>query len=79
LLLNYDTRKLWIALDSLLPREKDNEDRDKNRLSYGEIKRWHARLRALPAWQKTLAQCAIRPPLRPDEKSKEVALSPCAG
>jgi hypothetical protein len=31
----------------------------KNRLSYGEIKRWHARLRALPAWQKTLAQCAI--------------------
>jgi hypothetical protein len=27
--------------------------------SYGEIKRWHARLRALSAWQKTLAQCAI--------------------
>jgi glutathione S-transferase len=26
---------------------------------YGEIKRWYAILRALPAWQKTLAQCAI--------------------
>ena len=26
---------------------------------YGEIKRWHATLRALPAWQKTLAQCAM--------------------
>ena len=25
---------------------------------YGEIKRWHATLRALPAWQKTLAQSA---------------------
>jgi glutathione S-transferase len=25
---------------------------------YGEIKRWYASLRALPAWQKTLAQCA---------------------
>jgi glutathione S-transferase len=27
--------------------------------SYREIKRWHAGLCALPAWQKTLAQCAI--------------------
>jgi glutathione S-transferase len=26
---------------------------------YGEIKRWHGTLRALPAWQKTLAQCAM--------------------
>jgi len=26
---------------------------------YGEIKRWHATLRALPAWQKTLAQSAL--------------------
>jgi glutathione S-transferase len=26
---------------------------------YGEIARWHATLRALPAWQKTLAQCAM--------------------
>jgi hypothetical protein len=26
---------------------------------YGEIKRWYASLRALPAWQKTLAQCAM--------------------
>jgi len=27
--------------------------------SYGEIKRWHATLTALPAWQKTLAQWAL--------------------
>jgi glutathione S-transferase len=26
---------------------------------YGEIRRWFAGLRALPAWQKTLAQCAL--------------------
>ena len=26
---------------------------------YAEIKRWYAGLRALPAWQKTLAQCAM--------------------
>jgi glutathione S-transferase len=26
---------------------------------YGEIKRWYGTLRALPAWQKTLAQCAM--------------------
>jgi glutathione S-transferase len=26
---------------------------------YREIRRWHEALRALPAWQKTLAQCAI--------------------
>jgi glutathione S-transferase len=26
---------------------------------YGEINRWHASLRALPAWQKTLAQAAL--------------------
>jgi glutathione S-transferase len=26
---------------------------------YREIKRWYASLRALPAWQKTLAQCAL--------------------
>jgi glutathione S-transferase len=26
---------------------------------YGEIKRWYAGLRALPSWQKTLAQCAM--------------------
>jgi glutathione S-transferase len=26
---------------------------------YGEIKRWYGSLRALPAWQKTLAQCAM--------------------
>jgi glutathione S-transferase len=25
---------------------------------YGEIRRWHKTLSALPAWQKTLAQCA---------------------
>jgi glutathione S-transferase len=29
---------------------------------YGEIRRWHATLRSLPAWQKTLAQCAIPAP-----------------
>jgi glutathione S-transferase len=27
--------------------------------SYYEIKRWHASLCALPAWQKTLAQCTL--------------------
>jgi glutathione S-transferase len=27
--------------------------------SYGEIKRWYSTLSALPAWQKTLAQCAV--------------------
>jgi glutathione S-transferase len=26
---------------------------------YREIKRWYGTLRALPAWQKTLAQCAL--------------------
>jgi len=26
---------------------------------YAEIKRWYGTLRALPAWQKTLAQCAM--------------------
>jgi glutathione S-transferase len=26
---------------------------------YAEIKRWYATLRALPAWQKTLAQCTL--------------------
>jgi len=26
---------------------------------YGEIKRWYATLRALPAWQKTLGQSAL--------------------
>src|SRR5262249_24064189 len=26
---------------------------------YGEIRRWHATLMALPAWQRTLAQCAM--------------------
>jgi glutathione S-transferase len=26
---------------------------------YGAIKRWYAGLRALPAWQKTLAQTAM--------------------
>ena len=26
---------------------------------YREIKRWYGSLRALPAWQKTLAQCAL--------------------
>jgi hypothetical protein len=26
---------------------------------YGEIKRWYGALRALPAWQKTLAQCTM--------------------
>ncbi len=26
---------------------------------YGEIKRWYDSLRGLPAWQKTLAQCAM--------------------
>jgi len=26
---------------------------------YYEIRRWHETLRALPAWQKTLAQCAL--------------------
>ena len=30
--------------------------------SYGEIKRWYGTLRALPAWQKTLAQCALPAP-----------------
>jgi glutathione S-transferase len=28
---------------------------------YGEIKRWYGTLRALPAWQKTLTQCAMPP------------------
>ena len=28
---------------------------------YGEIKRWYGTLSALPAWQKTLAQCTARP------------------
>ena len=28
---------------------------------YAEIKRWYAGLRALPAWQKTLGQCAMAP------------------
>jgi glutathione S-transferase len=28
---------------------------------YGEIRRWHAALRALPAWQRTLAQSATPP------------------
>jgi glutathione S-transferase len=27
--------------------------------SYGEINRWYGTLRALPSWQKTLAQCAM--------------------
>src|SRR5262249_15944849 len=27
--------------------------------AYGEIRRWYTTLRALPAWQKTLAQCAL--------------------
>src|SRR5262249_39588641 len=26
---------------------------------YAEIRRWHGTLRALPSWQKTLAQCAV--------------------
>jgi glutathione S-transferase len=26
---------------------------------YAEIRRWYATLRALPSWQKTLAQCAM--------------------
>ena len=26
---------------------------------YGEIKRWYAALRALPAWERTLAQCSM--------------------
>jgi glutathione S-transferase len=26
---------------------------------YGEIKRWYGTLSALPAWQKTVAQCAL--------------------
>jgi glutathione S-transferase len=26
---------------------------------YGEVKRWYGTLRTLPAWQKTLAQCAM--------------------
>ena len=26
---------------------------------YGEIRRWFKTLSALPAWQKTLAQCAM--------------------
>ncbi len=26
---------------------------------YGEIKRWYATLRALPAWERTLAQCSM--------------------
>jgi hypothetical protein len=29
---------------------------------YGEIKRWYASLCALPAWQKTLGQCAMPAP-----------------
>jgi glutathione S-transferase len=28
---------------------------------YAEIKRWYESLRALPAWQKTLGQCAMAP------------------
>jgi glutathione S-transferase len=28
---------------------------------YGEINRWYATLAALPSWQKTLAQCTMRP------------------
>ncbi|HEY4919232.1 MAG TPA: glutathione S-transferase family protein [Xanthobacteraceae bacterium] len=28
---------------------------------YGEIRRWHASLMALPAWQKTIAQSALPP------------------
>jgi hypothetical protein len=27
--------------------------------AYGEIRRWYGALRALPAWQKTLEQCAL--------------------
>jgi glutathione S-transferase len=27
--------------------------------SYGEINRWYGTLRALPSWEKTLAQCAL--------------------
>ncbi len=27
--------------------------------SYSEINRWYGTLRALPAWQQTLAQCAM--------------------
>jgi glutathione S-transferase len=30
--------------------------------SYAEIKRWHASLMALPAWQKTVAESALPPP-----------------
>jgi hypothetical protein len=26
---------------------------------YGEIKRWYGAVNALPAWQKTVAQCAL--------------------
>src|SRR5262249_40159077 len=29
--------------------------------SYAEIKRWYGSVRALPAWQKTLAQCGMAP------------------
>ena len=29
---------------------------------YGEIRRWHASLMALPAWQKTVAESALPPP-----------------
>ncbi|MFL6795927.1 MAG: glutathione S-transferase family protein [Xanthobacteraceae bacterium] len=32
---------------------------------YAEIRRWYAALRALPAWQKTLAQCAPPPAAAP--------------
>ena len=28
---------------------------------YGEIRRWHGTLRALPSWQRTLAQCTMPP------------------
>jgi hypothetical protein len=27
--------------------------------AYSEIKRWYGTLRALPAWQTTLAQCTV--------------------
>jgi hypothetical protein len=26
---------------------------------YGEIKRWYGAVSGLPAWQKTVAQCAL--------------------